>query len=175
MLLAMIRLPNTFLSLVEEGGWYDLPGKGPTSPARLGDQHADIKLVEVVPAGPPPAGKRYDFGSLPSYVIVAGRAVETYPVEDIPPPSEDDYARAIRSYLDEGARAMRYDSIDTAVSYRGDPNPNYSAEGEAFAAWRSAVWTYAYAEFGKVLMGAREQPSIEQIIGELPPSPFAEV
>lgn len=37
-----------------------------------------------------------------------------------------------------------------------------------FVAWRDAVWLYAYVERDRVMAGEREQPTVEEFIGELP-------
>ncbi|MDX1159423.1 hypothetical protein GOL34_30950, partial [Sinorhizobium medicae] len=75
---------------------------------------------------------------------------------------------AIQAHLDAKARERQYDGIQTAITYRGDPNPQFSAEGEALFAWRSAVWTYSTAELVKVLAGERAEPSLEEFMAELP-------
>lgn len=46
--------------------------------------------------------------------------------------------------------------------------PQWAAEAAVFVAWRDAVWLYAYAEMDKVLTGQRPQPSIDDLIAELP-------
>jgi len=46
--------------------------------------------------------------------------------------------------------------------------PQWAAEAAAFAAWRDAVWTYAYAELAKVQAGQRAQPTVTDLIAELP-------
>lgn len=40
--------------------------------------------------------------------------------------------------------------------------------GAGHVAWRDAVWLYAYAELDKVMASEREQPSVDEFIGELP-------
>lgn len=78
------------------------------------------------------------------------------------------YSVAIQLHLDAKAKERHYDSIHTAISYRGDANPQYDAEADALFAWRSAVWTYATDELDKVLAGQRERPEVAEIIAELP-------
>lgn len=88
-----------------------------------------------------------------------------------PPPvpvTQDDYTRAIQAHLDAKARERQYDGIQTAITYRDDPNQQFAAEGEALFAWRSAVWTYSTAELLKVMAGERAQPSVAEFIAELP-------
>jgi hypothetical protein len=36
--------------------------------------------------------------------------------------------------LDATARDHQYDGVQTAITYRGDPNPQFSAEGDALFA-----------------------------------------
>lgn len=78
------------------------------------------------------------------------------------------YTAAIQAHLDATARERQYDGIQTAITYRDDPNSQFSAEGHALFIWRSAVWTYSTAELAKVLAGERERPSVEALIAELP-------
>ncbi|QWY83583.1 hypothetical protein [Rhizobium phage RHph_X2_26] len=78
------------------------------------------------------------------------------------------YSAAIQGRLDAKAQERHYDGIQSAISYRDDPNPAFAAEAAALFQWRSAVWTHATAEFEKVVSGAREQPTIEAFIAELP-------
>ncbi|PSS59840.1 hypothetical protein C6558_36055 [Ensifer sp. NM-2] len=78
------------------------------------------------------------------------------------------YTAAIQDHLDTKAQERRYDGIQTAITYRDDPNPQFAAEGAALFIWRSAVWTYSTAELAKVLAGERERPSVEVFVAELP-------
>ncbi|WP_349433560.1 hypothetical protein [Pararhizobium sp. A13] len=79
-----------------------------------------------------------------------------------------EYSSAIQAHLEAKARERRYDSLQSAVSYRNDANPQFAAEAEALFAWRSAVWTYATAELGRVTAGERAQPTVAEFIAELP-------
>jgi hypothetical protein len=85
-----------------------------------------------------------------------------------PPPMEADYARAIQSHLDSVARERGYDSVFTAATYAGSRNPQWAAEAAALIAWRDAVWAHAYAELATVQAGQRAQPTIAEIVAELP-------
>ena len=84
------------------------------------------------------------------------------------PLTEDDYRRAIQRLIDAHAQSRRYDNGNSLATYATSSNPDWAAEAAAFVAWRDAVWAYAYAEMDKVLAGEREQPSVEDFIGELP-------
>jgi hypothetical protein len=81
---------------------------------------------------------------------------------------EAQFSGVIQSHMDDTARSRRYDGIHAAISYRDDPNPQYAAEAQALFLWRSAVWTYSYAELDKVKTGLRGIPSLEDFIAELP-------
>lgn len=98
-------------------------------------------------------------------------------IESVPPPPEPpepappslyDYRLAIQSHVDATAQARSYDSGITCASYLGSTNPAWAAEAAAFVAWRDAVWGYAYTELAKVESGARPQPSVAEIVVELP-------
>lgn len=84
------------------------------------------------------------------------------------------YDVAIERFLDAGAdMAGYYDplgripNIDRACSYAGYPNP-YQTESQSFVAWRAGVWQYVYQVKEDVEAELREQPTIEQLLAELP-------
>jgi hypothetical protein len=86
-----------------------------------------------------------------------------------------DYDIAIERELDADAEAAGYrdplgriPSIDRACSYAGYPNP-YQEEAQKFVLRRALAWQYAYQVKSAVEVGEREQPTIEQLISELPP------
>lgn len=74
---------------------------------------------------------------------------------------------AIQEHLDAVAQERRYDNIVSACSYAGHPNP-YQAEGQAAIEWRGAVWAYATNVWAEVALGTRIEPTVEQLISELP-------
>lgn len=76
---------------------------------------------------------------------------------------------ALQTRMDGQARELGYDDIKTAITYRGDPNPRFSAEAEALFVWRSKVWTQAYALLAKVQEGLAQLPTIEDAIAMMPP------
>lgn len=102
------------------------------------------------------------------YKEISGEQFDTSAFTPPSPPTERDYADAIQRHLDATASQRRYDNIQTAVTYRDDPNPVYAAEANALFTWRSNVWTYALAELEKVKTGQRAQPTIPELIAELP-------
>ncbi|AZO82181.1 hypothetical protein B5U98_08015 [Bosea sp. Tri-39] len=90
-----------------------------------------------------------------------------------PPPPEPEltvehYRRAIQAHVDATAQARNYDSGLICASYLDSTNPAWAAEAAALVAWRDAVWVYAYAELAKVEGGEREQPTVAEIVAELP-------
>lgn len=85
------------------------------------------------------------------------------------PLTAEDYRVAVQQHLDELAQDYGYDSIASAVTYADEPAvPKFQAEGVAFRAWRSLVWAYCYAQLDAVANGDRAQPSIGELIAELP-------
>ncbi len=101
-----------------------------------------------------------------------GEAVEISEEElDAPgaaPPTIHDFRRAIQAHVDATAQARSYDSGVTCSSYVNSTNEAWAAEAATFVAWRDAVWAHAYAELAKVESGQRGQPSVADIINELP-------
>lgn len=82
--------------------------------------------------------------------------------------TESDYVTAIQSMLDAKARERNYDGILSACTYATSTFPKFAAEGQACVAWRDAVWSQCYAILGAVQAGQRAQPTIEQVIAEMP-------
>lgn len=93
---------------------------------------------------------------------------ETYTKPPSKPPTIDDFRQAIQSHIDARARERGYDGSLSIATYVASSNPTWAAEAQAFVQWRDAVWTYVFAELEKVKQGQREQPTIKQIILELP-------
>jgi hypothetical protein len=88
-----------------------------------------------------------------------------------PPTQEqviESFRVAIQSHVDAQAVSRRYDSGNSLATYVYSTNAAWAAEAIAFVAWRDAVWAYAYAEMDRVLNGDREQPTIEELLEELP-------
>lgn len=83
--------------------------------------------------------------------------------------SEKEIRSNIQTHLDKEAKKWGYDTIYTAIGYRGDPNIEFNQEAEMFFKWRSAVWTYTNIEMDKVKAGNRDMPTIDDdITSELP-------
>ncbi|MBV8061061.1 MAG: hypothetical protein JO253_06005 [Alphaproteobacteria bacterium] len=60
----------------------------------------------------------------------------------------------VQNQLDTTARTRGYDDMHSLVSYAGDPDPKFNAEGAAGRTWRSAYWQYSYNVLAQVQGGA---------------------
>jgi len=78
------------------------------------------------------------------------------------------YALAVQRMLDDEAKKLSYDSCLSVCSYYDTGYAKFDIEGEAFRAWRSAVWVKAYAILDEVKAGTREIPTEEALLAELP-------
>ena len=79
-----------------------------------------------------------------------------------------DYDAAVTAYIDAVSRQRGFDNNRDAASYAGSTVALWAAEAGAFVAWRDAVWSYAYAEMAKVQGGTRAQPTVAELVAELP-------
>ena len=86
----------------------------------------------------------------------------------LPAPTQADYSQAIQAHIDGVARSRNYADGVVLASYTVSTIPAWAAEAQVFAAWRDAVWAYAYGELAKVMAGERAQPTIGVLIAELP-------
>lgn len=79
------------------------------------------------------------------------------------------YERAVQRHMDGLAFAAGYDDIKTAVTYADEPAvAKFQQEGQAFRAWRSLCWAYCYEQLAAVEANQRPQPTVEELLGELP-------
>jgi len=76
--------------------------------------------------------------------------------------------------LDGLAQSWGYDSIVSLVSYKGDANPRFDAEGSAGFAARSAEWTAA-DEFRAAALAGQVAPTLENYVSALPALPVRPV
>lgn len=147
-----------------EGGWVDLPDGSRVSPAYDGWELRGYELKTIVAADPVPNGQH---AVSVGVEIVSGVPKYVYELA-ADQPTVEAYSAAVQQLLDQTAGERRYDSIQTAVTYRDDPNPQFASEAAALFAWRSAVWTYADTELAKVEAGERAVPTIAEFLTELP-------
>lgn len=80
----------------------------------------------------------------------------------------DTLSCCLQQMLDDTAHSRYYDNIFTAVSYAGDIDPIFNAEGTAFKNWRSNCWKKAYEIMTDVKLGNRLIPTVEQFMAEMP-------
>lgn len=87
----------------------------------------------------------------------------------LPPPTQKDYESAIQRALDAYAAAWGYTDLARAVTYIGDPNPQFDLEGIALRNWRSAVWVKG----GQILatIDPAKPPTIQEVLAQLPAAP----
>lgn len=88
----------------------------------------------------------------------------------LPTPTQADFTAAVQRMLDSTAQAHGYDSIISACSYAGAPN-DFQEEGIRFITWRAACWTHSIAVLNAVVAGKQAQPTIAELLGELPTFP----
>ena len=93
---------------------------------------------------------------------------EPAPIEE-PVLTQEDYTKAIQALLEKTALSRRYEQGATAfATYVNSKDTEWAAEAQAFVAWRDTVWRYAYQQLDAVQAGDREQPSVEELLAELP-------
>lgn len=83
-----------------------------------------------------------------------------------------DFIKHIEGYYDSVAQSLRYDNRLTCALRAGYPGP-FQAEGIAFATWMDECNSYGYQVIEDVKAGLRPMPTTEELISELPKSPWA--
>lgn len=90
-------------------------------------------------------------------------------------PTQLDYQTAIQNMIDDKAKEKRYDNGNSMATYVTSSDPVWAIEAQAFVEWRDRVWQHAYREMDKVLSGVRAQPTVDEILAELPPLVWPEI
>lgn len=98
--------------------------------------------------------------------FINGEVVEYVPLASTP--TVTDYESAIQALIEETARSRQFRDAATMASYTSSTVQQWSSQALSFVAWRDAVWMYAYAELEKVTTGTRPQPTVSEILDELP-------
>lgn len=75
--------------------------------------------------------------------------------------------RALDTYIDNQAQSYRYESIRTMVTYVGDPNSQFNAEGVGALEFRSRCYILALMIISEVQQG-RPVPTESELIAEMP-------
>jgi hypothetical protein len=78
------------------------------------------------------------------------------------------YKAAFDAHLDAVAQQRQYDNRLTIAAYLGSTNPQWSAEAQAFIAWRDAALAYMFEQLAAVEGGEIEAPTIAEFIAGLP-------
>ena len=76
--------------------------------------------------------------------------------------------KAVDDYMDRTVQERGYDNIAKCVTYEGDIDPIFNAEGTAAKQWRSKVYRKCYDILAEVEAGLRDVPTVEELIAELP-------
>lgn len=76
--------------------------------------------------------------------------------------------KAVDDYMDNTVQARGYDNIAKCVTYEGDIDPIFNAEGTAAKQWRSKVYRACYNILAEVEAGNRPIPTVEELLAELP-------
>lgn len=81
-----------------------------------------------------------------------------------------DYEQAVQVQLDALAQGLGYDDIRSAVTYADEPSvARFQQEGQALRRHRSLCWATCYRVLAEVQAGTRPQPSVAELLAELPP------
>lgn len=74
----------------------------------------------------------------------------------------------VQTHMDSSAKSMGYDNLMSAISYVGDNDPLFSAQGQAFKNWRSVCWKFCFDYEADVVSGLKSLPTRDELIAQLP-------
>lgn len=74
----------------------------------------------------------------------------------------------VQKKLDEFAATRRYNGILSACTYVNSKVPQFQIEGQYCVDARDAHWAKCYSILSDVLSGTRPQPTVEEVLTELP-------
>jgi hypothetical protein len=77
------------------------------------------------------------------------------------------YEAALQNLFDTTAQSKNYDSRITCALRAGYTGP-YQQEGVAFAQWMDNCYSYTYQVLQEVSSGIRPQPTVQELLAELP-------
>lgn len=83
-----------------------------------------------------------------------------------------EYLLEVKQRLNNNAVRLKYDSIDSVISYAGDIDPVYDAEGTAMKGWRSQTYNAAFALITQIEAGKESKMSLEEFVAHLPACPL---
>ncbi len=167
---AFVRLPGSYGNV---SGFNNLPAE------TLRTEYGIYPLEEVRPelakvlaeAGETEDQNRYvtvEAYGAPMDVIGEDKVTRTYPA--IPISSNDliaIYTRELDAYIDNTAKADRWDSRITCVARASYENP-WQAKAIAFGIWMDTCYALAYQILAEVETGARPMPTVAEFIAAMP-------
>lgn len=122
-------------------------------------------MIEVNPGECPGAHYKPVYtGSAGAYTDCTGWALDAAAAQAA---MVTDLEGAVQAHMDTTAAASGYDSVFTAISYKGSANSAWAHDGDRFFNWRDAVWAYCYAQEAAVLGAQRTAPTAAELIAEL--------
>ena len=87
--------------------------------------------------------------------------------EELQGHKETEVSEAVQKMLDDSAVTRGYDSIISECSYASSTG-NFGKEAQITVNWRDAVWTYIFQVQGDIDSGARTEPTLNNLLTELP-------
>ena len=97
------------------------------------------------------------------------KVVPAVPTEaEIKEQTKQHLLQAVDAYMDKTVQDRGYDNIAKCVTYEGDIDPIFNAEGTAAKQWRSKVYRRCYEILAEVEAGIRPVPTKDELIAELP-------
>jgi hypothetical protein len=74
---------------------------------------------------------------------------------------------AVQSVIDKAAQALGFDNIDSITKYIGFAN-TFEADATSLRNWVPLIWDYVYKVRADIESGARAEPTVEELLLELP-------
>ena len=87
------------------------------------------------------------------------------------PPGLPDYEAAVQNYLDDYAQTKGYRDADVMATFKDSSIPAWAAEALAMIHWRDTVWLSAYSALQAYNAGQIPQPTVAQLVAQLPAHP----
>lgn len=78
------------------------------------------------------------------------------------------YSAELDKFLDQTAQGDRWDNRLTCIARAGYPNP-WQQRAIAFGIWMDTCYALAYQILGEVLAEQRPLPTLDELLGEMPP------
>lgn len=130
-----------------------------------GQYHGPFKNVEVLADRLRCDNTDYPLVVIGAYTLEPDDSL--MPPAPQPMPTEQDYITAMEALYDATAQAKRYDDRLTCALRAGYPGP-FRTDGMLFATWMDECNALGYKIMGEVLAGMRPQPTVAELLAELP-------